>query len=191
MEDMIRESDNRATNWLLRRMGGPRAVERLLKKHYGGIFKDTRLVEYIPSGGRTYRNKASAHDYSRFLYALWKGHFPYSGEIKRLMALPNADRFYTSTPGVPVGTEVYDKTGTTSHLCGDMGVMVAKRGDGKEFPYIIIGIIEKDNKARSYWRWMRTRGDAIRGVSEIVYKAIAEKHRFGHFRALKAESSGK
>lgn len=181
LERMIQESDNSAADWVMRRLGGPRALQDFLKREYGGIFRNTSIVEYIHANGRTYRNKASARDYSRFLYALWNGVFPRSSELKRIMNLPNADRFYTSAPGVPSGTAVYDKTGTTSHLCGDMGILVARRGDGESFPYIVVGVIEKDGSARSYFNWMRSRGDIIRRVSEITYEEISGRYRFADF----------
>ena len=188
MERMIQESDNQAANWLLRRLGGPKAVQGFLKREYGGIFRNTSIVEYIPAGGRAYRNKASVRDYSRFLYALWTGVLPGSAELKRLLSLPNPDRLYTSSPGVAAGTEVYDKTGTTARLCGDMGILVARRGDGKSFPYIVVGIIEKARSARSYFDWMRSRGDVIRRVSEMTYEEIAGRHRFADFGERGAES---
>jgi beta-lactamase class A len=178
MENMIRHSGNISADWFMRRLGGPAGLQRLLKKNYGAIFQDTRIVEYIPANGRTFRNQSSAHDYSRFLYALWKDEFTGSAEIKRLMNLPNPDRLYTSVPGVPAGTEVYDKTGTTSRLCGDMGILVAQRADGKSFPYIIIGVIEKARSTRRYSSWMKSRGDIIRRVSEMVYEEITELHGF-------------
>jgi len=181
MERMIRESNNAAADWIIRRLGGPKAVQALLRREYGGIFRNTRIVETIPANGRTYRNKASARDYSRFLYALWTGGLPGSDELKRLMKLPNQDRLYTAAPGVPAGTEVYDKTGSTSHLCGDMGILVSRRADGELFPYIIVGIIEKERSARSYFNWMRSRGDVIRRVSEMVYKEISGRYRFSDF----------
>jgi beta-lactamase class A len=178
MEDMIRNSGNISASWFMRQLGGPSAVHRLLKTHYGGILEDTRIVEYIPANGRTFRNRASAHDYSRFLYSLWRDELPGSEEIKRLMGLPNPDRLYTSAPGVPAGTEVYDKTGTTSRLCGNMGVLVAQRPDGRSFPYIIVGVIDKARSTRRYSNWMRSRGDIIRRVSEMVYEEITGLHGF-------------
>ena len=183
MERMIQGSDNPAANWMLRRLGGPKAVQSFLKREYGGIFRNTSIVEYIPAGGRAYRNKASALDYSRFLYALWNGGFPGSSELKRLMNLPNPDRMYTSAPGIPAGTGVYDKTGTTSHLCGDMGILVPRRADGESFPYIIVGVIQKERAARSFSNWMRSRGDVIRRVSEMTYKEISGRYRFADFEA--------
>lgn len=191
MEDMIRNSDNISADWFMRRLGGPAGLQRLLKTHYGRMLEDTRIVEYIPANGRTFRNQASAHDYSRFLYAVWKDEVPGSAEIKRLMNMPNPDRLYTSVPGVPAGTEVYDKTGTTSRLCGDMGILVAQRADGKSFPYIIVGVIEKDRSTRRYSSWMKSRGDIIRRVSEMVYNEITDLHRFGHAAPLNAGADGK
>ncbi|HNT96936.1 MAG TPA: serine hydrolase, partial [Elusimicrobiales bacterium] len=135
MEDMIRDSGNVSASRLMRALGGPGGVQNLLKRHYPGIFKETRIVEYIPANGRTYRNRASAHDYSRFLYAVWKDEVKGSAEIKRLMGLSKPNRLYTSVPEVPEDTEVIDKTGTTARLCGDMGIMVARDAEGNPYPY--------------------------------------------------------
>jgi len=176
MERMIQRSDNDATNWVTRQVGGPPAVERILKGHYPGIFQETHLVEYIPAGGRTYRNKASIHDYSRFLHAVWTEEIPGAREIKRLMAMPGSDRIYTGAPEMPKGAKVYNKTGSTAHLCGDMGILSVKGRDGKRYPYTLIGIIEKQESARDYTTWIRSRGDIIRNVSSIVYKGIAQHH---------------
>ena len=176
MERMIQHSSNRSTNWVMRHVGGPRAVQALLQKHYPAIFKDLDLVEYIPRGGRTYRNKASISDYSRFLYALWNNELPAASEIKRLMALPGADRLYTGVEDLPAGTQVYNKTGSTSRVCGDMGILIVKGKNGKRYPYILIGVIEKQNRARPYTTWIRSRGDVIRNVSNLVYQDIAERH---------------
>jgi len=190
MEDMIKNSDNDAANWFMRRMGGPAAVQRLLGRNYGGIFHNIRLVEYIPRSGRTYRNKASVHDYSRFLYALWNETLPDSGELKRLMSLPKRNRLYTGAQKVPPGTEVYSKTGTTSRLCGDMGILVAQGQNGKRYPYIIIGVIQKTMSARSYFDWMHDRGDIIRRVSDMVYEEISSRHHFDVLSAGSSENGG-
>jgi beta-lactamase class A len=173
---MIQHSSNRAANWVMRRIGGPDAAQRILKRHYPGIFRKTRIVEYIPRNGRTYRNKASAHDYSRFLYALWKGDLPHSAEIKRLMALPGPDRIYKGVEEIPVGTKVYNKTGSTARLCGDMGILSIEGGDGKRYPYTLVGMIEKPRRASNYSRWIHSRGAVIRDISGLVYERIAEYH---------------
>ncbi|MHB8782517.1 MAG: serine hydrolase [Desulfobacteria bacterium] len=178
MELAIQHSSNSAANWLLRKVGGPKAAERMLKRNYPGIFQDTRLVEYIPPGGRTYRNKASAHDYSRFLYAVWEEDIAGAREIKRLMALPGPDRILTGVASIPGSARVYNKTGSTARVCGDVGILNVKGPDGKRYPYTVIGIIEKDRRARDYTTWIRSRGAVIRNVSGTIYQGIAKRYDF-------------
>ncbi|MDE2490368.1 MAG: serine hydrolase [Elusimicrobia bacterium] len=189
MELMIRDSDNASADWFLRRLGGPRAVQRRLTAAYGPMLRGLRLVEYIPLSGRTYRNKATAHDYSRFLYALWRGELPGSAEIKRVMGLPKPDRLTEGVEDMPDSVEVYDKTGTTARLCGDMGILVAKTPEGKAYPYIMVGVIQKGDHARHYFTWMRRRGDVIRGVSGLVYRYIAARHEIEDSTASTGRSS--
>ncbi len=181
MERMIQLSDNGSADWVMHRVGGPAAVQKLLHQRYGDILPGVEVKEYIPSSGRTYRNKASARDYSRFLLALWRDELPGSKEIKRLMALPKRDRLRTGVP-LPEDTEVYSKTGSTSRLCGDMGVVLAKGPDGKEYAYTLIGIIEKKRPARHYFRWLRQRGNVIREISALVYRSLGSIHGFAQTR---------
>ncbi len=175
LQASIQHSDNKATNWLMRNVGGPKAVQKILSKNYPDIFKETKVVEYIPAGGKTYKNCASALDYGRFLKALWKRKLPYSKEILWAMSLPGRDRLYSSTP-IPKGTLVYNKTGSTARLCGDMGILVACDKNGKKHPYIIVGIIEKSKRTPSYGNWMRMRGNIIRAVSTQTYNALKIKY---------------
>ncbi len=175
VKQMIQKSDNASTDWLMRRLKGPSGVQQLLKRHYGGIFEQTAIVEYI-SGGRTYRNKASAHDYSRFLNAMWNDQLPMAREMRRVMSLPKRDRIYDGCPDIPNGTGVYNKTGSTAMLCGDMGILNARRRDGKRQPYAIAVIIEKDNRAGNYFRWIKRRGDVIRSISNLVYQEMRNRY---------------
>ncbi len=175
MERMIQVSDNNATNWVMRQTGGPVSTQRLLKAHYPSLCQNMSLVEYIPSGGRTYRNKASAKDYSRFLYALWKDRLPHSSEMKRIMNLPGSDRLYTKVPAVPKGTKVYNKTGSTAMCCGDMGIIYAVDKNGRRHAYTVIGIIESGRRNTSYGPWISSRANVIRGVSGIVYNGMKKQ----------------
>ncbi len=176
MQRMIQFSDNSATNTLIDLLHGPKAVDRILTHSYPGIFCETRIVEKIPYGGRTYRNQASAHDYSRFLYALWKDRLPHARELRRLMALPNRDRLYDGVPNIPIGTLVYHKTGTTSRLCGDFGILAPKGKNGKRYPYTLVAIVEKASRTRSLSRWINSRGSVIRKVSGMVYDVLKTKY---------------
>lgn len=182
MEAMIQRSDNNATNYFIEllnrtsRYSGPAEAEYTLKRNHPGIFRHTRIVERIPGGGRTYRNKASALDYHRFLHALWYDQLPYSAELKRLMNLPNRDRIYSDAYGVARQTWVIDKTGTTARLCGDMGILIAQGRNGYRYPYIFIGIIEKARSANNYRTWINDRGNVIREVSSLAYTHMQQIH---------------
>jgi beta-lactamase class A len=182
MEAMIQYSDNQATNHFIEllnrtsRRSGPLEAEHTLKQRHPGLFRQTRIVERIPGGGRTYRNKASALDYHRFLAALWYNQLPYAAELRRLMYLPNRDRIYTGATGVARQTQVIDKTGTTARLCGDMGILVAQGRDGRSYPYTFIGIIEKARPAQNYSAWKDARGDIIRNVSNMTYSHLRQVH---------------
>jgi beta-lactamase class A len=176
MEAMIQRSSNSATNWVMRQVGGPASCAKILKKQYGHIFKRTEITEYIPASGRTYKNKALPSDYVRFLRALWNKQLPYGKELRRLMALPGRDRLYHGTP-IPQGTLVYNKTGSTAHLCGDMGILVPKTKGGGRYPYVVVGIIERESRPGNYGSWMASRGKVIRQVSTLVYKEMKKEHK--------------
>jgi len=176
MEAMIQRSSNSSTNWVMRQVGGPGTCAAILKKHYGHIFKKTEITEYIPANGRTYKNKALPSDYVRFLRELWNKKLPYGKEMRRLMALPGRDRLYHGTP-IPQGTLVYNKTGSTAHLCGDMGILVPKTRKGGRYPYVVVGIIERESRPDNYGSWMDSRSKVIRHVSTLVYEEMKREHK--------------
>lgn len=183
MESMIRRSSNTATNRIMsivsRQEGnrGPSDVERVLKTNAPGVFRETRIVETIPADGRTYRNLASAHDYSRFLWALWNDRLPYAGELREIMSLPNRDRIHHGVKSIPRNVKVYDKTGSTACLCGNMGILEAPGRGGGRYPYTFVGIIERPSRAKDYGSWISRRSDAIREVSDLVYQDMKRRHR--------------
>lgn len=177
LELMIQKSNNDSTNWVMRQTGGPEATEALLKRYYSSLCQSIDIVEYIPEGGKTYRNEASAADYARFLHSLWYRQLPQSPEILRMMSLPGIDRLYTDVPSVPEGTRVFNKTGSTAMCCGDMGILVPRGRDGKSYPYAVIGIIESAKKnTSSYSTWISRRADVIREVSNLVYLDMKKRH---------------
>jgi len=170
MEKMIVHSNNTASNKLMKLCGGPGNVKRLCQAATGNRFKQLHIVEYIPANGRTYRNKISARDYSRFLYALWHNQLPYAKELKRIMSIPNPDRIRGNT--IPANIKITDKTGSTALLCGDMGIV---HNNNKS--YTFIGIIQSDRRASNYHRWLTKRSAAMRTVSAVVYKQMVNRYR--------------
>lgn len=176
MERMIRESSNPCTNWFIRKIGGPKKVQEILEKYYGTILTETKIVEYIPVDGKTYLNKASLTDYGRFLYALWNNILPYSNEILRVMALENDDMLLRRVEGMPQDVLVYDKTGSTSYVIGNMGILVPQDEEGKTFPYIIACVIQRHVLAPNYTIWYRTTRPIIRVMSGIIYPQMKRIH---------------
>lgn len=177
MTAMIRHSSNSETNYFITRAGGsPGGLQQLLQQRAGGIFQQTRIVEYIPQGGRTYRNQASARDYSRFLWAIWNDRLPLCQEVLHHMGLPAGNRILQGATGIPAGTGLYNKTGSTARLCGDMGIVVAWGRDGRRYPYTFVGIIDKASRTNNYTSWIRDRGNVLREVSSLVYAFMKQRH---------------
>lgn len=171
LEAMIQRSSNSSTNWTIDQIGGPAAVQKILDKHYSGVCKGTKVVERIATNGRTYKNLASAEDYGRYLRALWSSALPRSKEQRRIMNLPGRDRLYDGAPSIPVGTHVYNKTGSTARLCGDMGILVVGPR-GRRVPYIVVGVIEKSRRTTAYSSWISSRANVIRAVSDRAYRYV-------------------
>ncbi len=171
---MIQRSRNYTTNWIMEQIGGPKEVNKILLENYGDIFHHIDIVEYIPLDGTTYRNKASASDYNRFLCALWNNTLPYSEEIKRLMALPKGGPL----GDYPYSATVMNKTGNTARLCGDMAILEVKSKKGT-FAYTLITIIEKKQNAEYYAGWKRVKKSVIREGSNIVHEFVKETYGVG------------
>ena len=185
LRQMIQRSANTSTNYFIRLLGGPRGVDRILRWNYP-YFKQTRIVEYIPAGGRTYRNTTSAHELNKFYNQLWLGNLPYSHKMKYYLGLPNGDRMHDKTC-IPSNVRVYHKTGTVYGLVADSGILAIIDSQGKQRVYIFTGIIEdqtktnKRNRSEKFWAWVGRRSDTLRRVSEAVYEYIYEVHYGGQF----------
>ena len=182
---MIQKSANTSTNHFIRLLGGPPGVERILKYNYP-YFKQTRIVEYIPATGRTYKNTTSARDLNKFYNQLWLGNLPYSNKMKYYFGLPNGDRMHDKTC-IPSNVRVYHKTGTVYGLVGDSGVLAIIDSQGKQRAYIFTGLIEdrtktsNRNRSEAFWSWVGRRSNTLRRVSEAVYEYIYEVHYGGSF----------
>jgi len=175
MEAMLQQSSNPATNWFIRQLGGPARCESLLKKEYGPLVGQIRIREYIPADGRTYLNSLQPSGYIQFLRALWRHQLPNSKELLRVMTLPGPNRL-VSGADLPNNTEVYNKTGTTALLCGDMGILVLRDKEGRKIAYAIAGVVERSSKPANYKQWMQASGGIIRGFSSLVYEEMKRKH---------------
>lgn len=183
MEGMIQRSNNPATNKIMDLVSeqqarrGPADVEAVLKQRAPEVFKETHIVEKIPATGQTYLNKASAHDYSRFLVSIWNNTLPRSEELKRLMGLPSGNRLSNGVAALPEAARVYNKTGSTAMCCGDMGIIEIPDQRGRLRAYAMVGIIERPSRAENYTSWISTRGNVIRRVSNLVYLEMQSRYQ--------------
>ena len=183
LKAMIQWSSNPSTNYFIRRLGGPARVNRILQANYP-YFKQTKVVEYIPRAGRTYKNMTSARDLSMFCIQLWKGRLPYSQKMKYYLKLKNGDYIFKKTY-IPSSVAVYNKTGTVYGLVGDGGVLVLRDPQGRARPYVFVGMIEdrtktnRKNRWQSFAMWRNRRTYILRRLSEQAYKYIYENHYGG------------
>ena len=180
---MIQVSNNSSTNYFIRLLGGPARVDRILKTNYP-YFKQTRIVEYIPAGGRTYRNMTSARDLSTFFLRLWHDRLPHSQKMKWYFKLKNGDYIFKKTY-IPSSVTVYNKTGTVYGLVGDGGILTLRDPQGIQRHYIFIGLMEdrtktnRRNRWQSFAKWRNQRTYILRRLSERAYKYIYENHYGG------------
>ena len=180
---MIQRSKNPSTNYFIRLLGGPARVNRILKVNYP-YFKQTHIVEYIPQGGRTYRNMTSASDLGTFFLRLWHERLPYSGKMKWYFKLKNGDYIFKKTY-IPSSVAVYNKTGTVYGLVGDGGILVFRDPQGKSRSYVFVGLMEdrtktnRKNRWQSFTKWRNRRTYILRRLSERAYKYIYENHYGG------------
>ena len=137
-------------------------------------------MEYIPRGGRTYKNTTSSHDLNIFYNQLWRNNLPYSSEMKRILSLPKTDWLFDRTC-IPRGVSQYTKSGTVYGLVADSGILVTRDVQGRQHPYAITVIIEDKTKSYSKNRsragtWTRRRAELIRDISEGVYDFLYRSH---------------
>ncbi len=168
MRAIIVRSNNAKTTALMQRIGPPYLIERLLRDQAPSVYRNIQIVEYIPNNGQTYSNRASIGDYQRFLRAIWANKLVGSKTLKQLMAIKNNDRLKTGTHYLPLSARVYDKTGSTAMVCGNVGIIECDSPQGPR-AYAISAIIESSYKVQSYGRWIASRGNIIRNVSDMTY----------------------
>jgi beta-lactamase class A len=128
MVAMLKNSSNPSTDYFIRKLGGPNATLKILKKKFPSLSDRVEIVEYI-GRGKTYRNKATAASYSQLLNN--GGHsYMFKGSF--------ADR---------EDIDIINKTGTTRHVIGDIAVFDDNVNSGND-GVIVVGIIE-DPRSRA------------------------------------------
>ncbi len=189
---MIRFSSNRSTNRILKILGGPRKVAKILKKT--GQYENLKLVEYIPKGGKTYLNKISAEDLNRLFVKMWNrqvlgpsfskvSNRKASEQMLYLLGLSSRrgvrDRLKDGTCFAnDRQAKVWDKTGFVRGLNGDVGIIEVSTPQGRK-AYSIISIISRYdyNSIRgSGNRWAGKQSKLHRKISEMSYAYFKMKY---------------
>ncbi|MBF0279654.1 MAG: serine hydrolase [SAR324 cluster bacterium] len=189
---MIRYSNNRSTNRILKLLGGPWKVKKILQNT--GLYSHLKLVEYIPQGGRTYLNKISAEDLNRLFIRLWDRQILGQGFSSELNEKASDQMLYllglSSRRGVKDrlkdGTcfasdrtaKIWDKTGFVRGLNADVGIIEINTPKGRR-PYSIISIIDRPNYHSirgSGNSWARRQSKFHRMISEMSYAYFKNKY---------------
>jgi Beta-lactamase enzyme family len=174
---MIAFSDNGATNYLIRRLGhgdalqGIVAVNALLHKM---DFSETHLRELIPEGGKTYANRTSVADATKFFRLLYEQKLinpQYSQKMTDILRKNIHDRIKT-TQIKQDGIAVADKTGYVRGLNGDCGI-VYQGGLSKGCDYVLSIIIENKNRPPD-GTWGRKKSSVIRYLSDRIYLTLKQ-----------------
>ncbi|MBF0287941.1 MAG: serine hydrolase [SAR324 cluster bacterium] len=189
---MIRYSNNRSTNRILKLLGGPWRVRKILQST--GLYQHLKLVEYIPRSGRTYLNKISAEDLDRLFIRLWDrqilGHRfsralneKASRQMLYLLGLSSRrgvkDRLKDGTCFAnDRSAKIWNKTGFVRGLNGDVGIIEIKTPKGRR-PYTIISIIDRPNyrsiRGNGNW-WAKRQSRLHRKISEMSYAYFKRKY---------------
>ncbi len=175
---MITISHNESTNDLIRLIGkgstfrGLELINATIKK-YG--FRDTYLVEAIPEGGRTYRNRTSAYDMSEFFRKLYSRTLvsPYYSQ-KMIDILLNNKVHRIETPTlVQDGVPVADKTGYVRGTNGDCGIVFLRNIKQNASDYVVSIIIENPYRPQEGWGKQKTA--VIRHLSNLIYSYFRQQ----------------
>ncbi len=175
---MITVSHNESTNSLIRLTGEGnvrRGLERINAtiRKYG--FRDTYLVEAIPEGGRTYRNRTSAHDMSQFFRRIYKRSLispNYSQKMIDVLLNNKVHRIET-TVLVQAGVPVADKTGYVRGTNGDCGIVFLRNVNRQASDYVVSIIIENPHKPKDGWGRQKT--EVIRHLSNLIYSYFRQQ----------------
>ena len=191
---MIAVSDNHATNYLIRQVGGGDveqgiAVVNALMRKYG--FYQTVVRELIPEGGKTYYNRTSAADTTAFFKLLYEQRLispQYSLKMNDILLKNVHDRIET-TRIKHEGVAVADKTGYVRGLNADCGIVYGGNPNGQGHDYILSIFIE--NKTRpADGSWGKRKTAVIRHLSDRIYHNLKSCGLKGYGRKME-EGRGK
>ena len=192
IEKMIRFSSNSSTNTVIELLGGLAKIQQILEKTK--IYKQIRLIEYIPENGRAYRNTISVADLNRIFKELWFQRIigsKYSGEQNRqvsiemlnLLKLPGhpwlKDRIKAGTCYSTNKTvKLWDKTGFVKGSNGNAGIVEINTPFGRKAYSIVLFIERKDFHSITVnaRKWFEQASMHMRRISEMTYAYFSKRY---------------
>jgi len=185
IEKMIRFSSNSSTNTVIELLGGLAKIQQILEKTR--IYKQIRLIEYIPENGRAYRNTISVADLNSIFRDLWfqrilgskyslEQNMQVSIEMLNLLKLPGhpwiKDRIKASTCYSTNKTvKIWDKTGFVKGSNGNAGIIEINTPFGRKAYSIVLFIERKDFQSitGNTRKWFEQSSMHMRKISEMTY----------------------
>ena len=192
IEKMIRFSSNSSTNTVIELLGGLAKIQKILEKTK--IYKQIRLVEYIPENGRAYRNTISVADLNRIFRQLWFQSVigpKYSGEQNRqvsiemlnLLKLPGhpwlKDRIRAGTCySINKTVKLWDKTGFVKGSNGNAGIVEINTPFGSKAYSLVLFIERKDfhSITGDSRIWFEQASMHMRRISEMTYAYFSKRN---------------
>lgn len=184
---MIQQSDNAATNRVIRFVGGVRAAQRSIDGMH--LFRQTRIVEEIPQGGRTYRNMTSAHDLSIFMNQLHQEHLVSPAASREMLGI--LDGYHTSRVErvlLPLQSvdDLAGKTGTVYGMNGETTIVSYANKADQSRPFVFTAMFEDRSLPHSGHHdgsWARRRSEMIRKVAQLTV-AYYQSEKVERYRDL-------
>lgn len=170
VRQMIVHSDNNATNRVLRFVGGPQTAHRIVRAY---DFDKTTIVQYIPAGGRTYRNKTSARNLNALLWKLHNGQL-ISAAYSRKM-LDHLDHYATSRLAALQGefdVDLAGKTGFVSGLNGEATRVSYPSSSGPRHYNFVAMVENRSMPGRRGGEWGKRTSRAIRQIFKTVHEQM-------------------
>ncbi len=192
IEKMIRFSSNSSTNAVIELLGGLAKIQQILEKTK--MYKQIRLIEYIPENGRSYGNTISVADLNRLFRELWFQRIigaKYSGEQNRQVSIEMLNLL--KLPGYPwlkdrikAGTcysanktvKLWDKTGFVKGSNGNAGIVEISTPFGRKAYSIVIFIERKDfdSITENARVWFEQASMHMRRISEMTYAYFSKRY---------------
>ena len=192
LEEMIRYSSNPSTNTIIKLLGGPKKIQKLLNGTK--FYNELELAEAIPDDGRTYQNKISAADLNKIFVNIWFNRVidseynlvdnrATSKEMLRLLELPGhswlkdsikAGTCFSSNKSV----KIWDKTGFVKGVKGNGGIVEIDSPHGRK-AYSIVMFIERENYQTiigDATQWSENMGMHMRKISEMTYAFFSNRY---------------